>query len=100
MNLRFSSEVWVLKLNKVTNMSSTNDQKAVFPVKFKAINKRTQKEVLVLSSTVVNTSADNDGQIMVLYTDGLNTMVKTAGEFNQNYHVVSAESENTAVTAS
>lgn len=65
-----------------------NHQNVVFPVKFKAKNKETEKLVFVVSTSLVNTSNDSNGKLMVMYTDGLGIYCQDSSEFTQNHTIV------------
>ena len=66
-------------------MSTKASTNAVFPIKFTAVHRRTGNKVSVISTGVVNTTDENDGEIMVLYSDGERMFTKESGEFNEKY---------------
>lgn len=67
----------------------SNDKKspenAVFPVKFSAKHKTSGKVVLVLSTGIINTTDSQEGELMVMYSDGTRIFCRESGEFNQRY---------------
>lgn len=67
----------------MSNNSKTTN--AIFPVKFTSRHKVTGNVVSVLSTGVINTTDDQDGELMILYSDGNRMFCKESGEFNSRY---------------
>lgn len=73
-------------------MTDNKTPSVVFPIKYIAKNTDTGKEVKVVSNSLVNTSSNSNGKMMIMYTDGHQIFCQDAAEFSSTHKVVTGES--------